>query len=207
MSAPARIGVLALQGGVAEHIRLLEALGAQALAVRSPAGLEQELDGLILPGGESSTVDRLLRRFEMRERLQQLLQDGLPVLGTCAGLILLADRVLDPAPDQSGLGILDITVRRNAFGRQLASSTQTMTSELGAVTGAFIRAPEVIGTGPGVRVLARRGGAPDGDGPIVAVRAGAAVGLSFHPELTGETAFHRDLLHRALQRRRAAQHA
>lgn len=201
MSTTARIGVLALQGGVAEHVRLLESLGAQAMAVRSPAGLEQDLDGLVLPGGESSTVDRLLRRFGMRDRLGQLLQGGLPVLGTCAGLILLADRLLDPAPGQGCLGILDITVRRNAFGRQLASSTETAASELGPVTGAFIRAPEVTETGPGVRVLARRGCGPDGDGPIVAVGDGSAVGLSFHPELTGDTTFHRDLLHRVQARR------
>lgn len=207
MSAPARIGVLALQGGVAEHVRLLEALGAQALAVRSPAALEQELDGLVLPGGESSTMDRLLRRFEMREPLQRLLRGGLPVLGTCAGLILLAEEVLDPAPGQSGLGILDITVRRNAFGNQLASSTETVACELGAVTAAFIRAPEVTRAGPGVQVLARRGGPPEGDGPIVAVRHGAAVGLSFHPELTGQSAFHRDLLERAQRHRHAAQPA
>ena len=191
-----RIGVLALQGGVAEHVRMLEGICAQAIPVRTPAALEQELDGLVLPGGESSTMDRLLRRFGMKDRLGQLLDDGLPVLGTCAGLILLARDVVDPAPEQTSLAVLDIRVRRNAFGRQIDSIAETVQTSLGPVEGAFIRAPEVLDAGEGIQVLARRGTAPDGDGPIVAVGTDTALGLSFHPELTGDDTFHRELLRR-----------
>ena len=190
----ARIGVLALQGGVAEHVRMLEGLGAQAVPIRSSAALEQPLDGIVLPGGESSTMDRLLRRFGMRDRLAQLLQDGLPVLGTCAGLILLADEIVDPAPGQTSLASLGIRVRRNAFGRQVDSTAETLQTSLGPVAGAFIRAPEVLEVGEGIQVLARRGTSPDGDGPIVAVGTDTALGLSFHPELTGDDTFHRELL-------------
>lgn len=192
----ARLGVLALQGGVAEHVRMLEGLGAQAVPIRSSAALEQPLDGIVLPGGESSTMDRLLRRFGMRDRLAQLLQDGLPVLGTCAGLILLADEIVDPAPGQTSLASLGIRVRRNAFGRQVDSTAETLQTSLGPVAGAFIRAPEVLQVGEGIQVLARRGTAPDGDGPIVAVGTDTALGLSFHPELTGDDTFHRELLRR-----------
>jgi 5'-phosphate synthase pdxT subunit len=200
----ARIGVLALQGGVAEHMRMLESLGADAVTVRSPAALEQPLNGIVLPGGESSTMDRLLRRFGMRDRLAQLLQGGLPVLGTCAGLILLADEIVDPAPGQTSLASLGIRVRRNAFGRQVDSTAETLQTSLGPVAGAFIRAPEVLEVGEGIQVLARRGTAPDGDGPIVAVGTDTALGLSFHPELTGDDTFHRELLRRIGDLRRPA---
>mgnify|MGYP001085226760 CR=1 FL=1 len=194
--SPARIGVLALQGGVAEHVRMIEGLDAAAVPVRSTAALEQPLDAIVLPGGESSTMDRLLRRLGMRGRLARLLGDGLPVLGTCAGLIMLAREVVDPAPEQTGLSVLDIRVRRNAFGRQVDSTAETVQTALGPVAGAFIRAPEVLEAGEGVEVLARRGTAPDGDGPVVAVGTPTALGLSFHPELTGDDAFHRELLRR-----------
>lgn len=197
-----RVGVLALQGGVLEHLRMLEDLGADAVPIRTPAALESGLDAIVLPGGESSTIDRLLRLLDMRDRLAELLADGLPVLGTCAGLILLARTVEDPAPGQTSLGVLPITVRRNAFGGQLVSSTEVLDTALGPVEAAFIRAPEVTGIDSGVQVLARRGAAPDDDGPIVAVAAASALGLSFHPELTGDETFHRELLARAAAGRR-----
>ncbi|KAA9393925.1 pyridoxal 5'-phosphate synthase glutaminase subunit PdxT [Kocuria coralli] len=197
-TAPApRIAVLALQGGVAEHVAMLESLGAEALVVRSPRSLAAAAaDGLVLPGGESSTVDRLLRRFGMREPLIELLDGGLPVLGTCAGLITLAEVIRDPAPGQQSLGLIPMTVRRNAFGRQVDSATETLDSALGPVKAAFIRAPEVVSVRAGVEILARRGTGVDGDGPIVAVGTGQAIALSFHPELTGDTTFHGEFLRR-----------
>ncbi|MEA5117628.1 MAG: pyridoxal 5'-phosphate synthase glutaminase subunit PdxT, partial [Propionicimonas sp.] len=151
-----------------------------------PDGLR--VDGLVLPGGESSTIDRLLRTFGLFEPLAAAIRDGLPTLGTCAGLVLLARRVLDPAPGQRSLGVLDVTVRRNAFGPQVDSSEVDLPTAWGPARVAFIRAPLVTGAGAGVQVLARRG-----DG-IVGVRSGMTTGIAFHPELTGETLFHRRLL-------------
>jgi pyridoxal 5'-phosphate synthase pdxT subunit len=186
------VGVLALQGGVAEHVELLETLGARVAAVRTPRDLigsdGVRVDALVLPGGESSVIDRLLRTFELFEPLREAIVGGLPTLATCAGLILLAEEVLDPAPGQQSLHVVDITVRRNAFGPQVASSVESLETTDGPVSVAFIRAPEVVRTGPGVAVVARRGPA------IVAVRQRAVTGLAFHPELTGETRFHRQLL-------------
>ncbi|HAM45315.1 MAG TPA: pyridoxal 5'-phosphate synthase glutaminase subunit PdxT [Propionibacteriaceae bacterium] len=186
------VGVLALQGGVAEHVELLEALGARVAAVRTPRDLTGSdgvrVDAMVLPGGESSVIDRLLRTFELFEPLREAIVGGLPTLATCAGLILLAEEVLDPAPGQQSLRVMDITVRRNAFGPQVASSVESLETTDGPVSVAFIRAPEVVRTGPGVAVVARRGPA------IVAVRQRAITGLAFHPELTGETRFHRQLL-------------
>lgn len=186
------VGVLALQGGVAEHVELLEALGARVAAVRTPRDLigsdGVRVDAMVLPGGESSVIDRLLRTFELFEPLREAIVGGLPTLATCAGLILLAEEVLDPAPGQQSLHVMDITVRRNAFGPQVASSVESLETTDGPVSVAFIRAPEVVRTGPGVAVVARRGPA------IVAVRQRAITGLAFHPELTGETRFHRQLL-------------
>ncbi|HML50434.1 MAG TPA: pyridoxal 5'-phosphate synthase glutaminase subunit PdxT [Propionicimonas sp.] len=186
------VGVLALQGGVAEHVELLETLGARVAAVRTPRDLIGSdgfrVDAIVLPGGESSVIDRLLRTFELFEPLREAIVGGLPTLATCAGLILLAEEVLDPAPGQQSLHVMDITVRRNAFGPQVASSVESLETTDGPVSVAFIRAPEVVRTGPGVAVVARRGPA------IVAVRQRAITGLAFHPELTGETRFHRQLL-------------
>ncbi|WP_368660383.1 pyridoxal 5'-phosphate synthase glutaminase subunit PdxT [Kocuria sp.] len=188
---------MALQGGVAEHTAMLTGLGARVVPVRTEGALRSSsLDGLVLPGGESSTVDRLLRRFGMRESLREMLGNGLPVLGTCAGMILLAEQIVDPAPAQESLGVLPVTVRRNAFGRQLDSATEVLESVFGPVSAAFIRAPEVICADDGVQVLARRGTSPDGEGPVVAVGKGPAMALSFHPELTGDTTFHRGFLSR-----------
>ena len=186
------VGVLALQGGVREHVRLLESLGARTAPLRVPSDLAGpdglRVDAVVLPGGESSTIDRLLRLFGLHDPLADAIRGGLPTLGTCAGLILLARRVIDPAPGQQSLGVLDVTVRRNAFGPQVDSTETELTTSDGPARVAFIRAPEVTATGPGVEVLARRAGR------VVAVRQGATTGVAFHPELTGEPLFHRRLL-------------
>ncbi|WP_058235135.1 pyridoxal 5'-phosphate synthase glutaminase subunit PdxT [Devriesea agamarum] len=279
-----RIGILALQGGVAEHARMMEWLGAEVVLVRkaehivwdprrlagtaSQGGsashdksspregvvppedeppLEDEppqvdvsqqidvsphlgghvpgpgiaaikgpppLDGLILPGGESSTIDRLLRRFQMAQPLAEAIRAGLPTLATCAGLILLAREVIDPAPGQKSLAVLDISVRRNAFGRQVDSADEIVHTAYGPVAAAFIRAPAVERVGPGINVIARRDHADGSDrlescsrvqphsqpltqGPIVGVDTATVIGVSFHPELTGDDTVHRELLRRA----------
>nr|WP_297105249.1 pyridoxal 5'-phosphate synthase glutaminase subunit PdxT [Tessaracoccus sp.] len=186
------VGVLALQGGVREHVRLVEGLGARTTLLRVPADLTGpdglRVDAVVLPGGESSTIDRLLRLFELQDPLATAIRGGLPTLGTCAGLILLAREVLDPAPGQQSLGVLDIVVRRNAFGPQVDSTETDLDTADGPARVAFIRAPEVTEVGRGVGVLARHAGG------IVGVRQGAITGLSFHPELMEEPLFHRRLL-------------
>ncbi|MBB5832940.1 pyridoxal 5'-phosphate synthase glutaminase subunit PdxT [Brachybacterium aquaticum] len=200
MSAPIalRVGILALQGDVREHARTLQRLGAEAAEVRRPAELEG-LDALVLPGGESSVIDKLSRQFGLREPLRAAIVDGLPVYGTCAGMILLADRVEDAIAGQQTLGGLDVTVRRNAFGRQTESFETTLAvPALGPapVTATFIRAPEVTEVGPGATVLAQLE-----DGRIVAVEQGSLLATAFHPEVAGEDRFHRRLLERAAARR------
>jgi 5'-phosphate synthase pdxT subunit len=185
VSAP-RIGVLALQGDVREHRRALTSAAAEVVAVRRPAELEG-LDGIVLPGGESTTMGKLLTTFELLEPLRQALTAGLPAYGSCAGMILLADRVLDGTADQVVLGGLDVTVRRNAFGRQVDSFEGDL--DFAGVDGepmhaVFIRAPWVEAAGPEVEVLAR---AAD---RIVAVRQGQLLATSFHPELTGDPRVH-----------------
>ena len=197
MSSPT-VGVLALQGDVREHLRVLTSLGALATAVRRQAELEA-CDGLVIPGGESTTMFKLARTFDLFEPLRQRIKEGLPVFGTCAGMILLADRIVDGAPDQETLGGLDITVRRNAFGRQVDSFEGDLTLEGLAepVHAIFIRAPWVEETGPGVEVLGR---VEDGAaaGRIVAVRQGPLMATSFHPEVGGDDRVHRlfmDLIH------------
>ena len=189
------VGLLALQGGVREHRELLEHLGARVSLLRSPEDLTGpdglRVDALVLPGGESSTIDKLLRLFGLFDPLRQAVAGGVPTLGTCAGLVLLAREVLDPAPGQQSLGVLDVTVRRNALGRQVDSAETTLTTPFGTVQAVFIRAPVVTRVGPGVQVLARR------DGQIVGVRQGVITGLSFHPELAGETLFHAQLISEA----------
>lgn len=186
------VGVLALQGGVRDHERVLAGLGARTVRVRTASDLVgpdgPRVDALVLPGGESSTIDRLLRLVGLAHPLTDALRSGLPALGTCAGLVLLARVVLDPAPGQHSLGALDVAVRRNAFGRQVDSAEVDLATTLGPARVAFIRAPRVEAWGPRVEVLARRGDA------VVAVREGTVTGLSFHPELTGEPVFHRLLL-------------
>lgn len=184
-----RVGVLALQGGVAEHVRMLESAGAQAVLVRRPAHLA-DLDGIVLPGGESSTIDRLLRMFGLADPLRALITGGLPTLATCAGMVLLAEVIQDPAPGQQSLGILPITVQRNAFGAQVVSEEALVEMVDGPVRAAFIRAPIVIEVGPGVEVTARH------RGRIVGVRRGDVAAISFHPELTGDATLHAQLVSR-----------
>ena len=182
-----RVGVLALQGGVREHAALLAELGAEPVLVRRPDQL-RDLDALALPGGESSVIDRLARSAGLFAPLRRVIDDGLPTLATCAGLILLARGVLDPAPGQQSLGVLDVDVRRNAFGPQLASAEVPVATTWGVAAVAFIRAPAVVRVGAGVQVLAEHAGR------VVAVRQGAIIGLAFHPELTREPLFHERLL-------------
>lgn len=186
------VGVLALQGGVREHAAVLEGLGADVVLMRRPEDLVGpdglRVDAVVLPGGESSAIDKLLRLFGLFGPLRNAIAGGLPTLATCAGLILLATDVVDPAPGQQSLGVLDVTVRRNALGPQVDSAETELGTTLGPVKVAFIRAPIITRTGDGVDVIARR------DGNIVGVRQGTITSVSFHPELTGEQAFHRLLL-------------
>ena len=190
-----RIGVLALQGDVREHLHVLETLGARPAAVRRPSELAA-VDGLVLPGGESTTKAKLARIFELLEPLRARVGEGLPMFGTCAGMILLADRIEDGVVGQETLGGLDITVRRNAFGRQVDSfeSSLDFAGLAEPVHAVFIRAPWVEAVGDGVEVLAR---VPDGTaagaaaGRIVAVRQGPLMATSFHPEVGGDGRVHR----------------
>ena len=185
------IGVLALQGDVREHLTALERVGAAGRAVRRVAELDG-LHGIVLPGGESTTMDKLMRAFGLRDPLRAALGAGLPAYGSCAGMILLADRVLDGPPDQETLGGIDMTVRRNAFGRQVASfegDVEMAGDAGGPLHGVFIRAPWVEDVGPAVEVLAR---VEEGEaaGRIVAVRQGSLLATSFHPEMTGDGRVH-----------------
>jgi 5'-phosphate synthase pdxT subunit len=187
-----RIGVLALQGDVREHHLALRAAGAEPTHVRRLADLDG-LDGLVLPGGESTTISRLLEVFELLAPLRERVRAGLPVYGSCAGMILLADSVLDGRPDQQGIGGLDVVVRRNAFGRQVDSfETDLHLEGVGRLHAVFIRAPWVESVGEAAQVLAR---VPDDGTPaagrVVAVRQGPLLATSFHPELTGDDRVHR----------------
>jgi len=185
------VGVLALQGDFREHLAVLGALGADARPIRRPEEIA-EIDGLVIPGGESSVIDKLSRMFGLADPLKGAIAAGLPVYGTCAGLIMLADDILDSITGQQGLGGFDIAVRRNAFGSQVDSfETDLDIPVLGdpPVHAVFIRAPVVESVGADVEVLA----ALD-DGRIVAVQQGNLLGTSFHPEMTGETRFHKHFL-------------
>jgi len=185
------VGVLALQGDVREHLEVLRAQGAEAVLVRRPEELDA-VDGLIFPGGESTTMVKLADRFGLLEPLRAAVGDGLPAYGSCAGMILLADRLLDAPPDQETIGGLDVTVRRNAFGRQVDSFESDIDFSGLAdapVHAVFIRAPWVEEAGQAVEVLGRVVGGP-ADGRIVAVRQGNLVATSFHPELTGDRRVH-----------------
>ena len=189
MSAPT-IGVLALQGDVREHLAMLERAGARAVKVRRPEELEH-VDGIVMPGGESTTMHKLARAFDLFEPLRDALRGGMPAFGTCAGMILLADRIEGGTADQETFGGLDVVVRRNAFGRQVDS----FEAEL-AVTGfdapfhaMFIRAPWVEKVGHDVGVVATVA-AGEAMGRIVAVRQGHLLATSFHPEITGDHRFH-----------------
>ena len=194
MSSPT-VGVLALQGNVREHLAALIAAGATAVPVRRAAELDA-VDGLVLPGGESTTMSKLLDAFELLEPLRARLRGGLPAYGSCAGMILLADEIIDGRPDQHQLGGLDVVVRRNAFGRQVDSFETDL--EFDGLTGepvhaVFIRAPWVEKTGGDVEVLASVppvAGAGEAVGRAVAVRQGPVLATSFHPELTGDRRVH-----------------
>jgi 5'-phosphate synthase pdxT subunit len=180
-----RIGVLALQGDVREHVHALVELGAEAVGVRRPDELSG-LDGIVLPGGESTTIGKLLVAFELLEPLQKAVTAGLPAYGTCAGMILLADRLADGVPDQPRIGGLDVTVRRNAFGRQVDSFERAVEwVDGGPLPAVFIRAPWVEQAGSGVEVLGRT------DATIVAVRQGPLLATAFHPEISGDLRVHR----------------
>lgn len=186
-----RIGVLALQGDFREHIRMLEDFGAEATKVRTEADLER-VDGLIIPGGESTTIGMLMVRNGLEDPLRTAIAAGMPVMGTCAGMILLASEVLDGRPDQVSLGAIDMTVRRNAFGRQVDSfeaAVQVPALPGPAITAVFIRAPWVERVGESVTVLGSVTG-DDGTDRIVAVRQGNALATSFHPEVTDDVRFH-----------------
>ena len=180
------VGVLALQGDVREHVHALSAIGESATRVRNITQLT-EVDALIIPGGESTTIINLLHVFGMVDQLRTLLAGGMPVWGTCAGMIVLAQEVLDPRPDP--LRLIDISVRRNAYGRQTASFEALLeVNEFGLppFRGVFIRAPVVERVGAGVQVIATLS-----DGSPVAVRQGSMLATSFHPELTQDYRFHR----------------
>jgi 5'-phosphate synthase pdxT subunit len=180
------VGVLALQGDVREHLVALAGLGVTARPIRRSSELA-DLDGIVIPGGESTTICRLLDVFELREPLVERLAAGLPAFGSCAGMIVLATEILDGRPDQQPLGAIDIVVRRNAFGRQVdsfESDLQIDGIDGGPVRGVFIRAPWVERTGPGVTVLATVGEHP------VAVRQGNVLATSFHPEVSGDDRLH-----------------
>jgi 5'-phosphate synthase pdxT subunit len=182
-----RVGVLALQGDFREHIAVLTSLGADAVPVRRPEELSQ-VGGLVIPGGESSVMDKLSRTFGLAEPLKLAIADGMPVYGTCAGLIMLADNILDGIRGQLSLGGLDVAVRRNAFGSQLDSfETDLDIPVLGEdpVHAVFIRAPIVETVGEKATALASVS-----DGRVVAVEQGNLLGTSFHPEITGELRFH-----------------
>ncbi|MGY1838573.1 MULTISPECIES: pyridoxal 5'-phosphate synthase glutaminase subunit PdxT [unclassified Modestobacter] len=190
-TADVTVGVLALQGDVREHLAALTAAGARAVTVRRPEELAA-VDGLVLPGGESTTMANLAQRFGLLEPLRDAVRAGLPTYGSCAGMILLADRVLDAPAGQQTVGGLDVTVRRNAFGRQVDSFEDEVEIDGvdgGPVHAVFIRAPWVEQAGDGVEVLGRVVGGP-ADGKIVAVRQGSLVATSFHPELTGDIRVH-----------------
>lgn len=184
------VGVLALQGDVREHAAMLERAGARAVPVRRPEELS-ELDGLVLPGGESTTMSRLLATFDLLEPLRERIAGGLPAFGSCAGMILLAKQALDGRPDQHQLDGLDIVVRRNAFGRQVASfeaDFEVSGLDGGPVHAVFIRAPWVEEHGPEVEVLAEVG-TPLG-AKVVVARQGHLLVSAFHPELTDDGRLH-----------------
>ena len=179
-----RVGVFALQGDVREHLQLLTSLGVESIEVRNTEQLAS-VDGLILPGGESTTISKLIDIFSLRDDLLAYIEKGNPVYGTCAGMIMLATEVLDAAAGQKSLKAMDISVRRNAFGSQLDSFETSIEFDGAPVNVAFIRAPIVERVGENVQILSRLP-----DGVVVAVRQGNLLATSFHPELTGDSAVH-----------------
>ena len=185
-----KVGVLALQGDFREHQAMLESLGADVVRVRKTAELD-EVDGLVIPGGESTVIDKLLRAFDMREPLIVRLEAKMPVLGSCAGMILLARDLIGAAPGQQTLGAIPMTVRRNAFGRQVDSAEVDIVWEPDgtSMSGTFIRAPWVESHDAQVQVLATAKG-PDGQRHPVAVQHGTAIATAFHPEITADARVH-----------------
>jgi pyridoxal 5'-phosphate synthase pdxT subunit len=184
-----RVGVLALQGDVREHLAMLEGVGADVVAVRSIDQLD-DLDGLVMPGGESTTIAYLLTTSGIRPVLEKKIEDGLSVFGTCAGLILLAHEILDGRSDQWSFDVLPLSVRRNGYGRQIASFESTVTVEgVGEVPGVFIRAPKIETWSDDLDVVAWHDHG-DGEHPVL-VRQGNVWGCSFHPELTNDDRVHR----------------
>jgi 5'-phosphate synthase pdxT subunit len=180
------IGVLSLQGDFREHLQTFEELGVKATRVKKPSHLIG-ISGLVIPGGESTVIDKLSDVYDLRDPIIKLIQKGLPVFGTCAGLILLADRIVDGIAGQESFGGLDVSVQRNAFGSQLDSFEADL-NFIGIdrpIHAAFIRAPIVMDVGPTVQKLSTLD-----DGRVVAVRQGNLLGISFHPEVTGESAVH-----------------
>ena len=179
-----RIGVLALQGDVREHVDTLNRLSCEVVEVRKASDLEG-LKGLVLPGGESTTISKLMDIFSVREPIKSFVESGNAVFGTCAGMITLASEVIDSASGQQSLGLMDISVRRNAFGSQLDSFEEVISFDGASLNVAFIRAPIVERVGKGVDVLSQLR-----DGTVVAVRQDNMLATSFHPEITGESFVH-----------------
>lgn len=190
----AALGILALQGDVREHRAAFRELGVPTVDVRRPEELDG-LAGIVLPGGESTTLSLLLGSSGLFEPLARALAGGLPAFGTCAGLVLLARSVLDGRPDQRSFGVLDCTVRRNGYGRQRFSFEAVLDAPGGPLPAVFIRAPRIVDLGSDVEVLATldRAGEPGDAGPgePVACRQGAVMATAFHPELTGDRRLHR----------------
>jgi 5'-phosphate synthase pdxT subunit len=189
------IGVLGLQGDIDEHEAVLSRFGVAVRRVRNPADLEA-VDALVLPGGESTTLSMLLRSAGLLSPIRERLADGMPALGTCAGMILLATSILDGRPDQECFGAIDIVVRRNAFGRQRESfevDLDVSGVEGGPMHATFIRAPVIVSVGPGVDVLASVE-CPDGETRPVVCRSGVITAAAFHPELFGDDRLHAHLV-------------
>jgi len=179
-----RIGVLAVQGAFAEHESMLDALGVEHFQIRKPSDLENDMDGMIIPGGESTVILKLITELGMKDTLTDMIRGGMPVFGTCAGLIMLSDDVVNDG--REFLGTFPIRVRRNAFGRQLGSFSATSRFKgVGDVPMEFIRAPVIESAGDGVDILAET------DGRIVAARYGDQLVTAFHPELTDDLSVHR----------------
>jgi pyridoxal 5'-phosphate synthase pdxT subunit len=200
------IGVLALQGDVREHLRALEACGARAVPVRRPGELD-DVDALVIPGGESTTISKLAVEFGLADPIRKRIGEGMPAYGSCAGMIMLASEVLDGRPDQQSFAGIEMTVRRNAFGRQVDSFEAPV--RIDGVEGrpfhaVFIRAPWVERVGPGVEVLGTVAEGPAA-GRIVAVRQGQLLATAFHPELTGDLRVHRLFVELVRSRKAAIQ--
>lgn len=181
---PATVGVLALQGAFAAHVDCFRSIGVSTVEVRNRIDLAS-VDALLMPGGESSTMSHLLLSSGLFSPIGDRINDGMPVFGTCAGMILLASEILDGRPDQISFGAIDISVRRNAFGRQVDSFETDISTPMGSFHGVFIRAPRIERIGPAVEVVGTLGDEP------VLVRQGNVLAASFHPELTDDSRVHR----------------